>query len=159
MTISNYKHRGIEPERKTYTNMIDRCYDERHKDYPKYGARGITVSQDWLDNFEHFYRDMGKRPPGRRYGYSIDRIDNDGNYEKGNCRWATPTEQNSNKRNSRYLTINNITQTIAAWDRALGFGKGTLRSRIRRGMSPENACVTPRWARTTTAHQLAAYTP
>jgi hypothetical protein len=73
--------------------MIQRCTNPRNRDYPSYGARGITVCDRW-HKFENFLADMGERPDG----LSLDRIDNDGNYEPGNCHWATPVQQANNRR-------------------------------------------------------------
>lgn len=82
---------------RTYTvwqNMKARCYNPRSPSWQYYGGRGIQVCDRWRNSFANFVTDMGEKPDGR----SLDRIDNDGNYEPGNCRWATPAEQVRNRR-------------------------------------------------------------
>lgn len=77
----------------SWTRMKDRCMNEKHESYHRYGGRSIRICERWLDSFENFLLDMGERP----VGMSLDRINNEGNYEPGNCRWATPKQQAMNR--------------------------------------------------------------
>ncbi len=78
-----------------WTQAKQRCYNETHRKYPDWGGRGIRMCERWLNSFENFFRDMGPRPSSR---HSLDRKENDGNYEPDNCRWATRAQQLANRR-------------------------------------------------------------
>ena len=112
------------PEHHAWKHMRGRCNNPRHKNYALYGGRGIEVR---YSAFEDFLADVGQRPAP---GYTVDRIDVNGHYERGNCRWATRLEQGSNRRNNHYLTFNGRTQHIAAWARELGIDRLLIRQRI-----------------------------
>lgn len=115
------------PEYRAWCKMRNRCLVEKSKDYPDYGGRGITVYDRWRYSFIDFLADMGLKPSPI---HSLDRINNDGNYEPGNCRWATDLIQANNKRNNIMLTHNGKTQSISDWARERKFNRQTLYSRI-----------------------------
>ena len=89
------------PEYRTWAHMKERCLNQNCADYPSYGGRGIMVCDRWRDSFEAFFADMGARPAG----HSIERVDVNGNYEPGNCCWATPREQAQNQRTTRFVEL------------------------------------------------------
>lgn len=116
-------------ERATWSHMKQRCINPNFKDYDKYGGRGISVCEAWLASFDAFLRDMGPRPPDK---HSIDRIDSNGNYEPSNCRWATFSEQNKNRRNNRYFTHNGQRLCLQDWARVLNINAMTLSQRLKK---------------------------
>jgi hypothetical protein len=122
-----------------WTHMRARCRNKNARDYARYGGRGITVDPRW-ESFENFLADMGERPDG----HSLDRIDNNGNYAPGNCRWAKEITQQNNKRSNRHLTFDGREQTVAEWARELGIKPvDKLYRRLYRGWSIEQALTTP----------------
>lgn len=127
------------PEYRTWQGMIARCANPRSAYFSNYGGRGIKVCDRWLRSFDAFIADMGPRPSG----LTIERIDNDGNYEPGNCRWATRTEQNRNSRNCHKLALNGVVMTTAEWARKLAVRSSLLRGRIHRGWSDERVLTEP----------------
>jgi hypothetical protein len=133
-------------EYRIWVAMISRCHNPNAKDYKNYGARGIKVCYRWrygengLSGYECFILDMGYRPFG---DFSIDRINNDGAYEPGNCKWATRIEQMSHTRRSKFLTINGETKILAEWARIVNVSEFSIRHRLNRGWSPEDALSIP----------------
>lgn len=125
-----YRHTGrsLHPYYHIWINIISRCTKPSDKYYSRYGGRGITVCKEWADDINTFARDMGERPTGA----SIDRIDNDSPYAPENCRWATATEQNRNRRRHRRLTYGGETLLQAEWAERLGISQDTLYQRVKR---------------------------
>ena len=128
-------------ENAIWREMKQRCSNPKHKKYPQYGGRGIKVCPEW-ESFERFYADMGPRPSD---SHSIDRIDNDGDYELANCRWSTRSEQQRNKRNNRLMTHQGKTQPLSVWAKEIGINQNTLRYRIQAGWSDERALTSLPW--------------
>lgn len=127
-------------EYKTWKSMKRRCLDEKSNSYKNYGGRGIAICDRWKHSFKNFLSDMGKRPEGT----SLDRIDNLGNYEPSNCRWATAIEQANNKRNNVTFVLNGITDTLANHCRRAQKPYKAMKNRIfSAGMSPEDAFSKP----------------
>jgi hypothetical protein len=126
-------------EYSAWLSMRDRCYNPNAKQFKNYGARGIRVCERWMKNFTAFYEDMGNSPEGM----TLDRIDNNGDYEPGNCRWASHKQQNRNKRDNAFLELNGERRTVAEWAEYLGVGYSTLHERKRAGWTEEEILTTP----------------
>jgi len=122
----NATHGGSKwPEYRVWVLMKQRCERIANREYPLYGARGIRVCARW-HSFADFITDMGRRPSS---SHQIDRIDNDGNYEPGNCRWVTAKENCANRRirsDARLLSFSGKTLPAGAWERILGLRRGAL---------------------------------
>lgn len=130
---------GMTPIYRSWHSMRQRCLNSRCQTYPRYGGRGISICQRWLDSFDNFLADMKERPPGT----CLDRIDNDGNYSPENCRWATMKEQSNNHSRNVLLTYRGETRNVTEWSNALGFRPSTLRNRLRNGWPAEYALSRP----------------
>lgn len=120
--------------------MKHRCGNPDNSAYKHYGARGIRVCDRWLKSFETFCSDMGPRPSLR---HSIDRIDNDGNYEPGNCRWATRSEQARNTRRTISVAFRGDVMCLKDWAAVLGIPYDTIKKRLRMGWAVERALSEP----------------
>ena len=124
----------------TWYNMIRRCTEDESADpqWENYGGRGIRVCDQWFD-LEVFVQDMGDRPDG----FTLDRIDPDGDYEPSNCRWASPREQTLNRAATRYITNKETGETLCVsdWARRLGMSRSQVTKRLSRGW-PEQEAIT-----------------
>lgn len=127
------------PEWKHWCNMRKRCENPNDQAYNRYGGRGIRVCDRWSD-FGNFYADMGPRPSAK---HSIDRVDNDGHYEPGNCRWATPKDQANNRRSSRILSIGGEQLTLSQVADKHGLTIKQLWARLNQGWTIERAISEP----------------
>lgn len=141
MAISPKRQRKTpqSPEYTTWKNMIRRCSNPKDISYPRYGGRGISVSPE-LMTLGGFLAHIGMRPPGT----SIDRIDNSGNYEPGNIRWATSRMQHLNRTDTLSITCDGKTQTLVEWSEETGISQCTLWARLYRyKWSTQKALETP----------------
>ncbi len=117
-----------------WQDMKQRCTNPRHKQYKNYGGRGIRICDRWLQAYRWFLQDMGEKP----VGYTIDRIDNNGDYSRDNCRWATRMEQRRNQRTCVYIEHDGKKMTATEWAILLGKPPVTIRSRVAAGWKVED---------------------
>ena len=128
------------PEYKIWAGIVKRCYQKTAEVYAKYGARGITMSPQWREDFEAFLRDMGPRPSPKM---TVERNDNDGPYCKENCRWATSFEQQRNRQATIYTTVDGIEMTVGDAAVLHGHSPSMVYRRLKRGWSIDRALNTP----------------
>ena len=127
---------------KVWGSIKKRCYNKNSKDYEKYGNRGIVMCDEWKNDFMSFYNWSIKNGyyENAKYGEcTIDRINNDGIYEPNNCRWTNIREQSNNRRTNRVITYNEKTQTLSQWSREYQIHIDTLKDRLNRGWTIEQA--------------------
>lgn len=110
---------------KVWAAMRQRCDNKNVYNYSRYGGRHITYDPRWR-SFKAFWKDMGL---SYKSGLQIDRINNNGNYVAGNCRWATPKQQANNRKSSRWVTISGVTKTLATWIDDSNIKSSTVRQR------------------------------
>lgn len=125
-----------------YRNMKNRCYNETAHNYKYYGGRGIKMCDKWRDDIHEFYKDVSSLPNFRKEGYSLDRIDNDGDYEPGNVRWATREEQSRNRRPRTCKNVydyNGEIHSLREISNMTGISYSTLKNRLSKGWEPERA--------------------
>lgn len=127
-------------EYRAWNNIKSRCLLPHNPGFRNYGGRGITICSRWL-TFENFLADMGRRPSPQ---HSIDRIDNDGNYEPGNCRWATRKEQAQNRRTTRLVTIGGERRSISDWEASSDVSAHQIGQRLDAGLSGPDSVLTPK---------------
>lgn len=121
------------PTHKTWGSMLQRCTNPNDHAYPGYGGRGIKVCKRWR-KFENFLKDMGLQPEG----LTIDRIDNNGDYEPGNCRWATWREQGGNRRTNRWLSYGSEKMILEDWARKLGTSHQAINHHLKQGRTMDD---------------------
>jgi len=115
-------------EYNTWLNIKNRCLNKNNPNYYLYGGRGITISKEWKNSFEVFFKDMGKRPKNT----SIDRIDNSKGYSKDNCRWATNFIQSRNKRSNSFYKFNGLEMCLTDWANHLNIHVSSLHERLQK---------------------------
>lgn len=129
----------IRKTKQCWCDMKQRCLNERHAQFKNYGGRGIRICDAWLESFDAFLRDVGVKPNG----LTLDRIDNDGNYEPGNVRWATRAEQRSNQRGIHTIMVDGEALPLDIAARRLGIHRATLQTRLRLGWTVGAAISRP----------------
>ena len=124
---------------KSWESMKQRCLNKNSPDYHRYGGRGVSVCDRWVNSFDNFLSDMGLRPDGK----TLDRLDVNGNYTPENCRWATQEEQNQNKRKTLKITAFGETKTVHEWAAQYNLAARVIIERIKVGWDAEKALLTP----------------
>lgn len=123
--------RQSNPAYSVWQDIKRRCYNRNYKQYKDWGGRGIIVCDRWINSYSNFLKDMGERPSPE---HSIERINTNGNYEPGNCRWATKFEQNNNRRDTVKITIDNLTDTFSGWATRTGLSRSLIVTRYYKGV-------------------------
>jgi hypothetical protein len=131
-------------EYRAWADMKTRCYNKKRETYHRYGGRGIKVCSRWLSSFENFFEDMGLCPQGKN---SLDRVRNNGNYCKSNCRWATSKEQSANTSKAINIKFKGKTQPLMQWALEIGISQSALGLRYRNGLRGEKLLFKGRYGK------------
>ena len=132
---------------KVYRSMRSRCFDKNHEAYARYGGRGITICQEWVDDYASFREwamESGYNEKAKHKECTLDRIDNNGIYCPENCRWVSMKEQNNNRRSNRILMCRGESHTLSEWQDITGTSRRLIRDRLNMGWSPERAIFEPK---------------
>lgn len=149
MSIGDYNRKYFETkglkkqnpsEYYTWWNMRRRCIEKKNSRYSSYGGRGITTCKRWLNSFENFFNDMGKKPFRRA---SLDRIDNDRGYTPSNCRWTSQNIQANNTRANHFLEVDGVKKTLSEWEKHSGIKQNTIWYRLHHGWDKKEAITRP----------------
>lgn len=124
-----------------HVNMVARCYNNKSMQHKNYGGRGVTICEGWLSNFKVFYD--WAMANGYKDNLTIDRINNDGNYEPSNCRWITNKEQQNNRSNNNIIEIKGKKKNLAQWCKELNLKRRTIYRRVEYGMTFYEALTIP----------------
>ncbi len=116
------------PAYKAWAAAKDRCFNAANKDYSSYGGRGITMDPEWRKDFAVFIAAMGPRPDGG----TLERVRNEGNYEPGNCVWASHKRQCNNRRTNVFMVFEGRRDTISGWAESVGISRKTITTRLNR---------------------------
>ncbi len=136
-----YARKGnLRREWRIWTGLKDRCCNQRHSSYSDYGGRGVRLCERWRTGFVYFLQDMGDCPAEDS---QIDRINGSGDYEPGNCRWVSPSDNCNNRCNNRLLTYQGETLTATQWARRKGVDAGLIYDRLDRQWSVERVLSQP----------------
>lgn len=133
-------HSHKSSEYRIWCGLKSRCLNPNGKKWHRYGGRGITVCARWLESFENFLGDMGPRPSNR---HTIERKDNDGNYEPNNCVWATNKQQSRNRSTNLRIEYRGVTRCLMDWCEILGLSYDTIKQRLAAGYSVADAFEKP----------------
>lgn len=124
------------PEYRSWVAMVSRCTNPKNRAFKDYGSRGIKVCERWMNGPDAFISDMGLKPSQK---HTLERKDNNGNYEPSNCVWATPREQSLNKRNTKMISIDGVLYPVVTISPAFGLNPKTVYSRLSRGWTDMEA--------------------